>query len=83
MSPFIGDFDRTTLTYRWAHPDPRVDDLQREIGAIVGARLNADRAAVFAEISILAHLRAGRPVVDTRPARDRATIPYLNEPWYC
>jgi radical SAM superfamily enzyme YgiQ (UPF0313 family) len=83
MSPFIGGFDRTTLTYRWAHPDLRVDDLQREIGAIVGARMNADRAAVFAEISSRAHLRAGRPVVDSRPARATATIPYLNEPWYC
>lgn len=83
MLPFIGDFDRTTLTHQWAHPDPRVDDLQREIGAIVGAQLNADRAAVFSEISRLAHVRAGRPDPDSRPARDRATIPYLNEPWYC
>jgi len=83
MSPFIGGFDRKTLTYRWTHPDPRVDALQQDIGDLVGARLNADRAAVFAEISRLAHDRAGRPITDSRPARDRATIPYLNEPWYC
>ncbi|HEX7140689.1 MAG TPA: radical SAM protein, partial [Vicinamibacterales bacterium] len=83
MAPFIGEFDEKTLTYRWTHPDARVDVLQREIGAIVGARLNAGRAAVFAEISRLAHGRAGRPIADSRPARDRATVPYLNEPWYC
>ena len=83
MAPFIGGFDEKTLTYRWTHPDARVDALQREVGAIVGARLNAGRADVFAEISKLAHDRAGQPIADSRPARDRATVPYLNEPWYC
>ncbi len=83
MMPHVGAFDPVTLTYRWAHPDPRVDTLQCEIGAMVGARVNADRRAVFTEISTLAHERAGRPMADSRPARDRATVPYLNEPWYC
>jgi radical SAM superfamily enzyme YgiQ (UPF0313 family) len=83
MTPYVGAFDPVTLTYRWAHPDSRVDGLQKEIGAIVGARVNADRRAVFAEISALAHERAGRRPPDSRPARDRATVPYLNEPWYC
>jgi hypothetical protein len=48
-------------------------------------RLAADRREVFAEISALAHDRAGMPWAGARarPARDRATVPYLNEPWYC
>lgn len=79
----VDGFDPKTLTHRWTHPDPRVDDLQRDIAALVGVRLTSDRRAVFEEISAHAHERAGLPRVATKPARDRATVPYLNEPWYC
>ena len=85
MRAHISRFDPATLTYRWAHPDPRVDALHREVTALVGMRLTADRRAVFADIAALAHERAGLPSQqgDSRPARARATVPYLNEPWYC
>jgi radical SAM superfamily enzyme YgiQ (UPF0313 family) len=78
-----GDFDATTLTHRWTHPDPRVDRLQQEIADFVGVRLTGDRRAVFADIFERAHEAAGRPAEAPKPARDRATVPYLNEPWYC
>ena len=85
IRPHIGPFDPATLTYRWAHPDRRVDALQRDVTALVGMRLTTDRRALFDEIAVLAHSRAGLPVpaFDPRPARARATVPYLNEPWYC
>jgi radical SAM superfamily enzyme YgiQ (UPF0313 family) len=85
MRAHISRFDPATLTYRWAHPDPRVDALHAEVTALVGMRLTADRRAVFADIAALAHDRAGLPPPrgDSRPARARATVPYLNEPWYC
>jgi radical SAM superfamily enzyme YgiQ (UPF0313 family) len=85
MRAHISRFDPATLTYRWAHPDPRVDALHAEVTSLVGMRLTADRRAVFADIAALAHDRAGlpRPRGDSRPARARATVPYLNEPWYC
>jgi hypothetical protein len=79
----VRGFDPATLTYRWDHPDPRVDDLQREMSDMVGVRLTADRATTFDVISERAHSRAVRPRPATKPARDRATVPYLNEPWYC
>jgi radical SAM superfamily enzyme YgiQ (UPF0313 family) len=90
MRAHLGAFDADTLTYQWAHPDPRVDALQRDVMALVGTRLTADRRQVFDEVRALAHTcagvtpvgaRHGRP--DTRPVRARATVPYLNEPWYC
>jgi len=81
----VGAFDPGTLTYRWTHADRRVEDLHRDVAALVGIRLTGDRRAVFGEISALAHERAHLPLsaTDPRPARDRATVPYLNEPWYC
>jgi len=85
MRAHVGPFDPETLAYRWTHPDPEVDALQRDVMAIVGTRLTANRRAVFDEVRALACERAGigRPTADARPARDRATVPYLNEPWYC
>ncbi|PYR14118.1 MAG: radical SAM protein [Acidobacteria bacterium] len=83
MRPHVGAFDPKTLTYRWTHPDRAVDALHQEVSAIVGMRLTADRRAVFEEVSRFAHDRAGMPSPSARPFRDRATVPYLNEPWYC
>jgi hypothetical protein len=84
MRAHVGPFDAETLTYRWAHPDPRVDALQRDVMALVGTRLTSDRRLRFDEVRAIAHERAGlRCPADTRPARARATVPYLNEPWYC
>jgi radical SAM superfamily enzyme YgiQ (UPF0313 family) len=79
----LQQFDATSLTHRWAHRDPAVDRLQQDVSAIVGTRLTSDRFAVFEEIAALAHARAGTSRPQARPARDRATVPYLNEPWYC
>ncbi|HWW86716.1 MAG TPA: radical SAM protein, partial [Vicinamibacterales bacterium] len=83
MTAHIQDFDPSTLTYRWVHPDPRVDQLHGEVTALVGTRITACRRDVFDAIDTLARERTNRPVVSERPARDRATVPYLNEPWYC
>jgi radical SAM superfamily enzyme YgiQ (UPF0313 family) len=84
MRAHLGAFDAETLTHRWTHPDSRVDELQRDVMALVGTRLTSDRRQLFAEVRALAYERSGLPYqADTRPARARATVPYLNEPWYC
>ncbi len=80
----ISHYDPRWLTHVWTHPDPRVDALQREVETVVGTNPLADRRSLFERIWALAHERAGVAV----PARaavaiSRATIPYLNEPWYC
>jgi radical SAM superfamily enzyme YgiQ (UPF0313 family) len=80
---WIGPFDPATLTYRWSHADPRLEDLHREITALVGVRAKAGRGAVFDEIATLAHERAGTPRPNRPRADDRAVVPYLSEPWYC
>ncbi len=79
----IGPFDAETLAYPWVHPDPRVDDLHREIGRLVGVRVAADRRAMFDEIGAIAYERAGRPSRHVGPRRERRAVPQLSEPWYC
>jgi hypothetical protein len=78
-------FNARSLTYPWAHADPRVDDLQKAIEAIAGVTLSAPRPDVFARVWDLAHAAAGieSTMRAQPPLASRATIPYLNEPWYC
>jgi radical SAM superfamily enzyme YgiQ (UPF0313 family) len=76
-------FDPKSLTHIWHHVDPKVDGLQHELEQLVGSRLNAPRDEVFARVWDLAHAAAGRVPPVREPLPSRATIPYLNEPWYC
>ena len=76
----VRPFDFRTLTYPWRHVDPRVDALQAAIMAEVGIRLTRTRAEVFAAVCDLAGVTSPEA---RRDVPDRATIPYLNEPWYC
>jgi Radical SAM superfamily len=81
----VTGFDAATLAHQWVHPDPRVDELQRDITLIVGGSVARNRVAVFSEISSLAHLRAGRRYDARRvdPSQYHQAVPYMTEPWYC
>jgi hypothetical protein len=78
-----GSFDPNTLTFRWIHRIPEVDRLHADIASLVGSRLNAERRELFDAISECAHERAGIPRPRVGAIVGRATVPYLNEPWYC
>jgi hypothetical protein len=80
----LDPFDDSRLVYPWRHPDPRVDRLQDTVAGVVGRRLTASRSAVFDELLALAAEQVGASAA-RRPhvSRDRATVAYLNEPWYC
>ena len=79
-----GPFNAASLTYAWKHADPQVDSLQQEIERLVGVNLSASRRDLFGQIWRLAHESSGMtaPCLPP-PLPSRATIPYLNEPWYC
>ena len=72
----IGPFDRHALSYVWRHSDPTIDQLCKNLQTLI--RRKATRTEIFQGIWELAH--GSRP--DFHLA-SRATIPYLNEPWYC
>src|SRR5579864_8710737 len=78
----IGPFDASALSYRWRNGDPSLDRLCRQMQSLIQQeeRRKSSRSAIFGKIWDLAHDRP-RPV-DLHLAA-RATIPYLNEPWYC
>jgi radical SAM superfamily enzyme YgiQ (UPF0313 family) len=78
-------YSPTSLIHPWRHADPAVDALQRDVEQIVGLRYAADRKTTFDRIWQIAHDTAGLspPTRQAEPLIARATIPYLNEPWYC
>jgi radical SAM superfamily enzyme YgiQ (UPF0313 family) len=88
MRPYLTGFDASALTYRWVHPDIRVDQLCDEALKLVqsGEAEAASRSEIFARLWSAAHKATGRPVPSVPEpvlAPRRGPIPYLNEPWYC
>lgn len=84
----VGSFDEASLSYRWQHPDPRVDCLQREVESAVktlSAR-GADRRSIFLELWKFVHGFVGLPSVPLpSPAHSGLgkVAPNLSEAWYC
>ena len=86
---WLGPLDAANYTYRWAHPDPRMDALHHEVAALVEAAAAAPLGleparTTFASIWEAAHHAAGVPatpipgsIVSRRPP------PRLTESWFC
>jgi len=88
IQPFLRELDGPGFTYRWVHPDPRMDALQRAVSALAeaGARASADPAVTFGRIRALAFDRAGRGGVKGAfrdPPPERPIPARLTEPWFC
>jgi radical SAM superfamily enzyme YgiQ (UPF0313 family) len=74
----LSGFDEAALLHRWKHPDPEVDMLAAK--ALKLAALGGSRREVFRKLWDL----AGAPrLPDNFDLMPRATIPYMDEPWYC
>jgi radical SAM superfamily enzyme YgiQ (UPF0313 family) len=83
----VGPFDPKLLVYPWENRNATVDQLCEELQGIVevGDRLKRTRSATFERMWRAVNQAAQRHVEErTQPLLDsRATVPYLNEPWYC
>ena len=75
----IGSFDANALVYPWKHANPEVDPLCEELQDMVASseKLKRSRTDTFSKMWKLVNAGA-QPVLASR-----ATVPYLNEPWYC
>jgi radical SAM superfamily enzyme YgiQ (UPF0313 family) len=88
IRPFLGELDPSGFTYRWTHPDQRMDVLQREVSTLAeaGARCDEDPAVTFGRIRALAHARAGTlegARAFRAPPPERPIPARLTEPWFC
>jgi radical SAM superfamily enzyme YgiQ (UPF0313 family) len=87
IRPFLGDLDAAGFTYRWTHPDTRMDTLQHDVSALVAeaARSGEDAARTFSRIWSLATERAGRTGRPPfrEPPPERPIPARLTEPWFC
>jgi len=75
----ITGFDEPALLYRWKHPDPTVDALAEQ--ALKLAARKESRREIFRKLWNL--VANGRPLPKNFDLMPRATIPYMDEPWYC
>jgi radical SAM superfamily enzyme YgiQ (UPF0313 family) len=74
----VGAFDEPALLHQWKHSDPSVDGLAAQ--ALKAAGLKGSRREIFHKLWDLA---AERPLPEDFDLMPRATIPYMDEPWYC
>jgi radical SAM superfamily enzyme YgiQ (UPF0313 family) len=86
---WLGPLDEEALTYRWTHPDPRMDELHREVSRLVeeAQRDWRDHHAVFRDVRALALRMAGRDEAirdeGALAAASRRALPHLTEAWFC
>jgi hypothetical protein len=88
MPDIISDFDDVALTYRWHHPDVRVDRLCDDALQLVqsGEAEGASRQEIFSRLWGAVHKAAALPtppLPESTQAPPRGPLPYLSEPWYC
>ena len=88
LRPHLGPLEQATLSYRWTHPDPRMDRLQAETAQTVerAIGMQADTPAIFDRVRSMAAEAAGAappaPVRGAMP-KDRRRTPRLTEAWFC
>jgi radical SAM superfamily enzyme YgiQ (UPF0313 family) len=87
MIPHLGRLVREAFHYEWAHPDPRMDELQRTVAAVVERASGAkeDPGVTFQRVR-----RLGETAASMEPAGQTAGLapgrrrpPRLSEPWFC
>jgi radical SAM superfamily enzyme YgiQ (UPF0313 family) len=84
MAPHLGSLDEPNFSYRWTHPDPRMDQLQHQLAATVEAAVGAGQDRVDTFVSVYQATAAGSGsggVTTPGPAATRT--PGLTEAWFC
>jgi len=83
---WLGPLDSANFTYRWSHPDPRMDKLHSQISALVEEAELADEPAPLAHNRIreAAFTAAGLFAPPPSPSHiPRPAPPRLTENWFC
>jgi radical SAM superfamily enzyme YgiQ (UPF0313 family) len=85
---WIGELDATAYSYQWQHPDPRMDELQTQVAALVSHAENteADPLLTFLQVKEMALKMQGQRFSVFRALRAYGSpkvIPHLSESWFC
>jgi radical SAM superfamily enzyme YgiQ (UPF0313 family) len=86
MRAHLGELVPGGFHHRWSHPDPCVDRLAHEVGAVAAAAAEHDEdpSLTFDRVRALAAAAAGAPArAAVGLAAHRARPPRLTEPWFC
>ena len=87
MQPFLRELDAEAFSWRWEHPDPRMERLYTTVSEIVH-RANHTRESAATTIRKARYaacaLSGSRPdeALATHAER-RPVAPRLTEPWFC
>jgi hypothetical protein len=82
-APWLREFDAAAFTWRWQHPDARVDELCSASGALAHDRADRDARETFLLLRDLADRAAERPQRKAKVPRPQRAMPRLSEPWFC
>lgn len=83
---WLGPLDESAFTYRWTHPDPRMDQLHAEVAKLVEAMASGgcDNRETYDEIRALAERTLGlRIAARAGVVAVGQPVPHLSEPWFC
>lgn len=85
---WLDTLDANAFTYRWHHPDPRMDELQRTVAQLVeqAERNKANPVETFFAIKALALTASGETFALTGAIASYGTrnaLPHLTESWFC
>jgi Radical SAM superfamily len=85
---WLGELDAAAYTYRWHHPDSRMDDLHSQIANLVeqAQRTGSDPIETFFSIKALALATNGQEMSISSAIQHygaRRVIPHLTESWFC
>nr|HRJ45553.1 CUAEP/CCAEP-tail radical SAM protein [Caldilineaceae bacterium] len=85
VASWRGELDPANFAWRWEHPDPRMDELQRQIAFIAEDADSSNHPWIlFEAVEQAAYAIAGRPVPSyPRPAFLPPIPPRLTENWFC
>lgn len=86
ITAFTGALDQTNFTYRWTHPDPRMDELQENVSRIVERAIESKEktVGVFQRVRELAYAARAEQAIPFLP--DFVPLmepPRLTESWFC
>jgi radical SAM superfamily enzyme YgiQ (UPF0313 family) len=86
--PWLGELDATAYTYRWRHPDPRMDLLHQDVAEAVTRAQEAqqDPLVTFFQVKSLALQACGQEADAASTFEQygqRKILPHLTESWFC